>query len=273
MAAAFVAVGVRLVAVQVVSPHRYVAFGQSERVRAVTLPGERGVILDRDGNELALSMPQSTVWANPHLVTDPRGEAQTLAPVLGVGAPELQDKLSKDAGFVYLARKVTDDVAAKVKAMALPGVSLLPEPQRFFPEGDLAVPILGKVGLDGNGLAGVELQYERTLEGHPGRLVVERDPRGADIPGGLRRLEPPARGSDLMLTIDRSLQYEAEHVLADEIAKAKAKGGMAVVMDTATGEVLALANLSAGDGSVGPAQSNTAVTNVYEPGSDRKSVV
>jgi len=273
MSVAFAAVVVRLVAVQVVSPHRYVAFGHSERVRAVTLPGERGVILDRDGNELALSMPQSTVWANPHLVTDPRGEAQTLSPVLGMGEAETQDKLSKDAGFVYLARKVSDDVAAKVKAMALPGISLLPEPQRFFPEGDLALPILGKVGLDGNGLAGVELQYERILEGHAGRLVVERDPRGADIPGGLRRLDPPARGSDLVLTIDRSLQYEAERALSDEIVKAKAKGGMAIVMDTASGEVLALANLMAGDGgAVSPADRNSAVTNVYEPGSVNKLI-
>ena len=127
---------------------------------------------------------------------DPRGEAETLSPVLRSSAAELQDKLSKDAGFVYLARKVNDDVSGKVKSLALPGISLLPEPQRFLPEGDLALPVLGMVGLDGNGLAGLELQYDHTLSGHPGRLVVERDPRGADIPGGLRRLEPPARGSD-----------------------------------------------------------------------------
>jgi cell division protein FtsI (penicillin-binding protein 3) len=272
VAVAFAAVGVRLVSVQVLSPHRYAAFGRSERVRAVALPAERGVILDRDGNELALSMPQSTVWANPHLVIDPRGEAQTLASVLGLGATELQDKLSKDAGFVYLARKVNDDVAAKVKSLALPGVSLLPEPQRFLPEGDLASPILGKVGLDGNGLAGLELQYERILAGHPGRLVVERDPRGADIPGGLRRLEPPARGSDIVLTIDRTLQYEAEHALSDEIVKAKAKGGMALVMDTSTGEVLALANLTGDGNAPAPAPSNLAVTNVYEPGSVNKLI-
>ncbi|HMC41471.1 MAG TPA: hypothetical protein VKI20_00570, partial [Acidimicrobiales bacterium] len=149
VALAFAAVGMRLVWVQLVAPHRFVAFGQSERVRAVTLPAERGVILDRDGNDLALSMPQSTVWANPHMVIDPRGEAQTLAPVLGMDVTALQDKLSKDAGFVYLARKVSDDAAAKVKSLSLPGVSLLPEPQRFLPQGDLALPILGKVGMDG----------------------------------------------------------------------------------------------------------------------------
>lgn len=270
---AFTAVAVRVTQLQGISPDRYVAVGESQRVRHVALPAERGAIFDREGRELALSVRQSTVWADPRLVTDPLRVAEALAPVLGVEPAELQARLTRDAAFVYLARKVDDETAQQVRAMKVPGISLVDEPQRFLPAGDLAASLLGKVGLDNNGLSGLELQFEDELRGTPGRVVVERDPDGREIPGGVRQFAPSVQGADLVLTIDRSVQYEAERSLSAEIVKANAKGGMAIVMETRTGEILTMVNLKrAEDGTVEPAPNNMTLTNVYEPGSINKMI-
>lgn len=270
---AFTAVAVRVTQLQGISPDRYVAVGESQRVRHVALPAERGAIFDREGRELALSVRQSTVWADPRLVTDPLRVAEALAPVLGVEPAELQARLTRDAAFVYLARKVDDETAQQVRAMKVTGISLVDEPQRFLPAGDLAASLLGRVGLDNNGLSGLELQFEDELRGTPGRVVVERDPDGREIPGGVRQFAPSVQGADLVLTIDRSVQYEAERSLSAEIVKANAKGGMAIVMETRTGEILTMVNLKrAEDGTVEPAPNNMTLTNVYEPGSINKMI-
>jgi cell division protein FtsI (penicillin-binding protein 3) len=270
---AFGAVAARMVHLQAFSRDRLVAMGESQRVRAMTLPAERGSIFDRDGRELALSVRQSTVWADPRLVTDPMAAAEALAPVLQLEPAELQTRLTRDAAFVYLARKVDDATAQRVKELGLSGISLMDEPERFLPAGDLAASLLGRVGVDNNGLSGLESQFEKQLRGRPGRMVVERDPEGREIPGGMRQFTASVRGDDLVLTIDRSLQYETERALAAEISKAHAKGGMAIVMQTRTGDVLAMANLKvADDGTLQPAPNNMALTNVYEPGSVSKMI-
>ena len=286
MALAFGAIAVRLTYIQAVSGGRYAAMGRSQRIRSVTLTGERGTIFDRNGQPLALSVDQTSFWANPHLVSDPRVEAEALAPVLGLTAADLQSKLSSDASFVYLARKVDDDTAAKVKALHLDGVFDVQEPKRFDPSGDLAAPLLGLVGTDNTGLSGLEQKYDTTLSGHPGKMIAESDPRGSPIPGGLQQYSPPTRGQDLVLTIDESLQYQTEQALASEIVAARAKGGMALMMDSRTGELLAAANLvtpppsASADPSTPPppwpqpvpAPSATTFTNVYEPGSVNKLI-
>jgi cell division protein FtsI (penicillin-binding protein 3) len=213
------------------------------------------------------------VWADPRLVTDPRGEAEQLAPVLGVDVTLLQSRLSQDAAFVYLARRVTDKVADQVKAMRLDGVDFLDESTRFLPAGDLGSAVLGKVGTDNEGLSGLEVQFDKQLRGTAGRRIVETDPNGSHvIAGGVRDFQPAVRGDDLILTIDRGLQYETERALASEIVSANAKGGMALLMQTRTGEILAMANLKREAGQVGPSPSNQALTNVYEPGSVNKLI-
>ena len=273
MVLAFCLVAARITQIQAVSSKRYADLGRSQLLRSGRLPAERGSIFDRDGNDLALSVRQSTVWADPRVVRDPLATSEALAPILAMDPADLQSRLTKDAGFVYLARKVTDDVADKVSALKLPGISLMPESARFLPAGDLAAPVLGMVGTDNEGLSGLEVEYEKRLAGRPGQIIVERNPDGVEVPGGLRQFVPSERGDDLVLTIDRSLQYETERALKEEISKAHAKGGMALVMQVHTGEVLAMANLkTADDSSIGPALSNTAVTNVYEPGSVNKLI-
>ncbi|MGH9179927.1 MAG: peptidoglycan D,D-transpeptidase FtsI family protein, partial [Acidimicrobiales bacterium] len=274
MVFAFLVLAARVVQVQGLESERYSAFGETQRVRSVDLPADRGSIFDRNGRELALTVQQSTVIADPRLVTDPLGAATALAPVLGMDGAELQGRLTRDNSFVYLARKVDDEVAAKVKALAIPGLDLIEEPERFLPAGNLALPIIGRVGTDNNGLSGLERQHERRLAGRPGQMIVERDARGTDIPGGVRRFQPSVRGDDLVLTIDRAIQYETERALAARIVSSNSKAGTAIVMQTRTGEVLALANLEAGSDGAPPRQSsrNAAVTDVFEPGSVNKVI-
>ena len=276
IALAFVAVVARLTYVQAVHADRYAAFGESQRVRTIALPAARGAIFDRRGRELALTVRQPTVWANPKLVTDPLRAAEALAPVLGEQPERLQEQLTRDASFVYLARKIPEDVAAKVEALHLDGVFLLAggEPQRFLPSGPLATSVIGHVGTDNQGLSGLEMRFEEQLAGRPGRLVVERDPSGLRIPGGVRQHIPSVRGDDVVLTLDRALQYETERALSAQIASARAKGGMAIVMESTTGEILAMANLVAGDDGDPPvaATGNRAVASVFEPGSVNKMI-
>jgi cell division protein FtsI (penicillin-binding protein 3) len=271
------AIILRLTQVQAVSAAQYEKLGASQRIRKITLAAERGGIFDRNGVDLALSVNQQTVWANPKVVTDPVGYAAKLAPVLGIDQKTLADRLGeKNHAFVYLARKVEDTTADAVKKLNLEGVDFVPESKRFYPSGTLAGPVLGNVGIDNDGLSGLEVQYGKTLTGKPGELTVEQDPQGRRIPQGLSRLEPARRGSDLVLSIDQSLQYELERALVDAVGAATAKGGLAIVEDTRTGGILAMANVT-GDGTGGARPSgwnehNRAVTDVYEPGSTNKVI-
>jgi cell division protein FtsI (penicillin-binding protein 3) len=161
-----------------------------------------------------------------------------------------------------------------VKKADLPGVFLLDEPRRFEPAGDLARSVLGQVGVDNEGLSGLELQYDKSLTGVPGELKIERDPDGRTIPAGERQVQPAKRGDDLVLTIDRSMQYETERALAAQILAKHAKGGTAIVSRPGTGEVLALANLKLDPktGQVKAIADNAAVTTSYEPGSVNKVI-
>ena len=275
---AFIAVGARLVDVQAIGRERYAQLGLDQRVRTVHLAAERGSVFDRNGHDLASSVPQQTVWANPHVVTDPAAYAAQLAPIVGGDEASLRDRLAQhDKGFVYVARKVDSATALKVKALALPGVDFVAESKRFYPDGSLAAPVLGFVGTDNKGLAGLESEYDHRLAGKRGVLQVERDPQGRQLPGGERQTREPQRGGDLVLTVDQGLQYEAEQVLTDGVANANAKGGMAIVLDVATGDILAMANVE-GAGPGHPArpapadQRNRPVVDVYEPGSTNKVI-
>jgi cell division protein FtsI (penicillin-binding protein 3) len=272
------AVVLRLTQVQAMSASRYEKRGVNQRVRTVTLAAERGSIFDRNGTDLAMSVSEETVWANPRVVDDPAGYAAKLAPILKMDEKTLAKRLSKrPSAFVYLARKVDSATAEEVRRLQLPGVDFVPESKRFYPSGSLAGPLLGTVGLDNQGLAGLEVQHDKALSGRPGELTVERDPTGRRIPQGLSRLQPATRGADLVLTVDQSLQYEVERALVEAVTAASAKGGTAVVEDIRTGAVLAMANV-VGATAGSPArpangsEKNRAVTDVYEPGSTNKVI-
>ena len=270
--------GMRLIELQAGEQQRYEQLGLDQRVQLVELPAERGGIFDRNGNDLAVSVSRSSVWADPRLIDDPDAYAATLAPLVGGDPIALANSLGqKDRSFVYVARQVEQDVAAKVRRLDLAGIGFVAEPKRYYPAGALAAPLLGFVGIDNSGLGGIEVGFDSTLAGKPGEMKVERDPQGRELPEGVQRVRAPERGSDLVLTIDQSLQYEVERVLADEVTKTRSLGGTAVLADVQTGDVLAMASVDGATADVPahPAPSSTPnrpLTDVFEPGSTNKVV-
>jgi cell division protein FtsI (penicillin-binding protein 3) len=273
----FAAVAARLFVLQLRDAPSYMALGRDQRVRHIVLPATRGSIYDRDGNDLAISLPAKGVYANPELVANASETASEIAPILDVSSAELWQKLQHDGSFVYLARRVAPEVAEKIERLRLPGIGLLDESRRQYPSGGLASHVVGFVGLDGVGLAGLELQYERILAGRTGELVVEKDPAGHLIPQGESRNVRAVPGADLVLTIDRDLQYRAARALARAVKKNKARGGSVIVMDPATGEILAMTTYPSFDANLAteaPAEAlrNRAITDVYEPGSVNKVI-
>ncbi|WP_419917574.1 peptidoglycan D,D-transpeptidase FtsI family protein [Candidatus Poriferisocius sp.] len=273
----FVAVGlsVRLADLQLFSSDAYVEYGQGQRIRKVKLAADRGRILDRNGVELAISVPQTTVWADPTHVEDPAAAAAALAPVLGMDEERLLARLSEPDQHTYLARTVPDDVAARVGDLKLKGVYLLRESARFNPAGNsLGQAVVGSVDVDQKGISGLEYQYDRMLGGVPGEMLMERSHDGRTIPTGVREVKPEKSGADLFLTIDRSLQFEAEQALKRQIEKVSASSGTVIIMVPATGEILAMASVGRDDeGNPISLGENRAVTWAYEPGSVMKSVV
>ena len=273
--AVFAAVIGRMVMIQQVHGAGYAAYGVSERTRAVTLPAERGSIVDRSGNVLAMSVTLTTFYVDPHQVTDPRLEASELAPVMHLPETQLETLLSADSGFEYLAHAVPDAEAKAIEALDLPGVAWEPEAKRFDPDGPLAGSLLGTVGYGGSGASGLEYQYNSLLAGKPGMQRVQEGLGGQAIPGTSQVLTAAVPGQSLQLTLDSAIQYETEAVLGQEIVSSHALGGTAVIMQSKTGKIRAMANLVADPksaGGVAPAPSNTAVTQVYEPGSVMKGV-
>jgi cell division protein FtsI (penicillin-binding protein 3) len=268
-------VGWRLVQLQVVGNARYESLAMAQRLDTVPIPAQRGSIFDRNGTDLAVSVRTDSIWANPQVVTDPAGYAAQLAPIVGGDEAVLAERLAdRSRQFVYVARTVEEPVADAVRDLRLPGVDFLPESKRYYPAGDLAGPVLGVVGTDDAGLGGIELRYDEELSGTPGELVLERGRDGRAIPRTVRHEVPAQRGTDLVVTLDQSLQYAVEQSLADQVTAVAAEGGVAVVLDVRTGNVLAMASVLAGDDGIGrPAsqlERNRVVTDPYEPGSTSK---
>jgi cell division protein FtsI (penicillin-binding protein 3) len=261
----------RLVAIQVVESDRYETFGEEQRLRHTVLPAGRGAILDRDGDALAVSTPQPTVYGDPALVTDPRATAEALAGIIDIDVDDVTQALSEpNRRFVYLARLVPQEQADAVTALDLEGIGIVEEPVRERPNGDLlARSLLGSVNDWHEPLGGLELFWNDVLSGQPGELRIERNDDGLPIPGGRTEVTPPVPGHDLALTIDRETQWLAEQLVAEQVEATGAAGGLAVVMQTSTGELLAAASVDAGadGGPAGPSQSNRVFHDSFEPGS------
>jgi cell division protein FtsI (penicillin-binding protein 3) len=270
----FAVLGFRTAQLQTLEPDRFVEISTEQTKRTQTLAADRGSIYDRNGYELALSIPLRTIYTDPRFVSDAPAAAAALAPILDMPVEELQASLSADNRFGYLARQVPDDVAERVEALDLDGVYFTEEPHRFMPSGDLAASLLGLTDIDNKGLGGLELQYDELLAGTPGELTYERDPEGRTIAGGERHLLPPQSGDGLVLTLDRALQHRAEQVLEDHVARNGAEAATLIAMQPRTGEILAMANVDVDpdSGEPRPSTNNLALTTVYEPGSVMKIV-
>jgi cell division protein FtsI (penicillin-binding protein 3) len=270
-------VGVRLVWIQVVQASDLARTAQRQRTRDVILPARRGSILDRDGQPLAVTSDAKTVYADPGAVVDATSTASALAGVLGGSAADYLPKLKRSGSFVYVARKIDLDRAAALEKLKLPGIMQIEDSKRSYPGATLACQILGFVGMDDNGLAGIEKQYDSTLAGTPGRVVAERDRQGRVIPGGIVSQQDPVDGQNVYLTLDADIQFKAQIELATAVKQFGAKGGSVVVMDPRNGEIYAMASTPYFDPSrfataTADAMRNRAISDAYEPGSTIKAV-
>jgi cell division protein FtsI (penicillin-binding protein 3) len=277
MMLAFAGIVVRLAFLQVRDNPELEALGMQQRVRTVTLAARRGEILDRSGVPLAVTREARDIYVDPRNVVDAHAEAETIAGVLDLRAREVQAALESDGTFVFIDRQVDLEVAAELEALALPGIGFLEVPKRYYPGGELAAQVLGFVNVDGKGAAGLESGYDEVLAGTPGERTVEMSADGLAISSGLDTIVQPVPGSAMHTTIDRQMQYMAQAALERAVKANGALGGTAVVMDPATGEVLAMATypgFDPNDFGEAPieAMRNRAVTDAFEPGSVNKII-
>ena len=268
----------RLFYLQVIVSGQYSAMAQETRTVSFDTTPRRGTIYDRNGTVLATSVDATTIYANPAEVDDPAGEAAKLAEVLGGEAADYQEKLSRESTtFVYLKRQADVEVAAQVKELGLKGVYFIADTRREYPCGRIGGQVIGFCNVDGEGITGLELQYDDVLSGTPGTYSAERGQNGIPIPGGVHEETPAVDGQDIMISIDIQLQEYVEERLEQGAKDISAEGGTAVVMDGGTGEIYAAATLPY----LNPADMSTveegadqlkAVTQAYEPGSVFKTV-
>jgi len=234
------------------------------------------MILDRNGEPLAVSTPVDSVWANPHEFQEGRSLWPKLARALNMSASDVSSLYVRHAGreFMYLRRHVNPQLASEVMALKVPGVALRREYKRFYPSGPIVGHVVGYTDVDDHGLEGVELAYDRILRGRPGRKLVLRDGR-RDAVEDVESLKPSIDGSDVTISIDSRIQYLAVRALKAAREANQAASGSAVVLDAVTGEILAMVNEPDFNPNkrdqLGTGRSrNRAVTDVFEPGSTIK---
>lgn len=254
------------------------SLADSQHRRTLTIVPPRGEILDRNGEELAVSISMDSIYADPRGVEDPREAARLLSPLLQRQEEDLFALLSRNNRFAWLDRQIDPDLAAAVRGLEIPGVHFTKEPKRFYPNGPLMGHLLGFVGIDGQGLEGLERSHEQYLRGKSQSIELQRDARGRGISTGslADRLTP--RSYRLQLTIDKAIAYEAQKALDAAVHKSQALNGVAVVQDVQTGAILASVVSPPFDPNafstypVGAGR-NRVVGDVYEPGSTLKAML
>jgi len=274
---AFVGLAGRAFYVQVYADDFFQAQGESRMSATFELPASRGRIQDRHGQVLATSVVAQSVWVNPKELKASVAQRQQLARLLGLTRQELDAKLDGDGRFAWLRRWVDDETAAEVRKLAIAGVNLDREFVRRYPEGEASAHVVGFTNLEDKGQEGIELAFQRELQGKDGSRSVLRDRLGRVIENN-GELVPALHGRDVQLSIDAKVQFFAFQKVREAVAEHKAKAGSVVVLDAQTGEVLALANYPSYDpGSrknlSGNQLRNRALTDVFEPGSTMKPLV
>lgn len=280
LVALLIVVVAKLVVLQGVDGAAYAQAAEDSRMRTYPIEAVRGEITDRTGKVLAYSVDAERVVADPKAVTDPTRTALALTTLLGVPVDELTEKLSRDSRYVVLADQVATDVTDQLKALPLAtrsGLVFEDDPVRLYPAGAVGGQVVGFVGKDGDGLAGIEHSYEDVLSGTDGQKRVEVDGSGNEIPSGIDDTKPASDGGSVQLTLDEDLQYVVQQRLDAACADGATTSASAVVLDVHTGEVVSMGSCPGYD----PAHynetdpdllGNPVVSDVYEPGSVMKAV-
>ncbi len=250
--------------------------GDARYLRVVEIPAHRGMITDRNGEPMAISTPVESVWANPQELATARGRWPELSKQLELPTGYLEKLLAgrMEKEFVYLRRHVNPELAEKVIALGVPGVSLQPEYRRYYPMGEVAAHVVGFTNIDDSGQEGIELMMDETLRGTPGSKRVIKDRLG-QVVENVESISDPRHGEDLQLSLDQRIQYLAYRELKAAVNHHHARAGSLVLLDVTTGEILAMVNQPAYNpnnrGDLDSARfRNRAVTDLFEPGSTMK---
>ena len=266
------AIGARLYFLQVVQSADLKQRAQHQQQRVLEVSPRRGVIYDRTGAELAISVKVDSVFADPEAIPDPARTARTLSRILQIPADDILKKFDNARNFAWIKRKITAEESAAVQRAKLEGIYFQPESRRSYPKAELAAHVLGFVNTDEEGISGLEYQYNDSVRGEPGEVVVQTDARRRRYDSQLKPAQP---GANLHTTIDKNIQYIVEKEMHESIQRTRALGMSVVVMNPNSGEVLAMAsypefNPNAWSNYPDAMRINRAVNQVYEPGSTFK---
>jgi len=277
---AFAGLFCRLIWIQLFKGEELQKMAYESRFRDVEIEAKRGVISDRKGRPLAISITTDSFYANPPQIEEGQEAeiAAQLSAILGISQTEILNQITKEQAFVWIQRKVDKDKAEAIKKLDIKGVHSVEEPERVYPKGTLLANVLGFVGMDNNGLNGVEASYDKVLSGTPGTLMVEYDSKNQRIPEATQKYIAPEDGSSLALTIDETIQYIAERELKKMVETSQPDRAGILVMEPKTGRILAMAESPTFDpNAYNEYDENTwknfLISDVYEPGSTFKTVV
>lgn len=247
------------------------------RLRDIPVSARRGAVYDRNGRELALSVTVDSVYAVPAEIASPEETARILAAALSLDVDSVLTNITRKTSFVWVKRQIEEEEAKHLRELQLQGIGFTQESRRYYPKGNLASHILGFAGIDSQGLEGIEVSLDRELRGTNGRIVVEYDARGRELPHAVHRHIPAVDGLDLVLTIDEVIQYIVERELDLGMERTNAQHGVVIVLDPRTGEILGMASRPDYD----PNQyasypqdnwRNTAISDTFCPGSTFKPI-
>ncbi len=267
----------RLFSLHVIEHSYWVEYARRQHQLSLTIPPDRGMILDRNGKPFATSKLVPSVYGVPYEAKDLNQTAKKIASVLNLDSNVIIELLKKKKSFVWIKRQITDEEASELRKLALPGIGLRYENKRFYPQGNQLALVLGFCNIDEVGLEGIELMYNHYLTGRPGQRFTRRDALGRALAAFDQKLIPAVDGHNVILTIDQFIQFHTETALKEAVEKWKAKGGMAVVLNPNTGEILAMASFPSFDPNKYQNVStelrrNKPITDYYEPGSTFKFI-
>lgn len=265
----------RLYNIQVVSGSVLHELARKEHIASYAIDGKRGVIYDRNLKRLAVNVESKSLFAIPYKIEEPEETARLLSSSLGLPYQEIEKQLIKERYFVWIARKLSHEKYEELKSLELDGLDFVTENKRYYPKDALAAHIIGFVGIDNQGLEGLELFFDNELKSQPGLVVMERDASGAKIPLSIERIQPSKNGTSIALTIDEVVQYITEEALNKAFLEYRPKSAVAIVVIPKTGEILSIAvkpsfNINKYQDASEDCRRNRAITDNFEPGSTFK---